>query len=299
MRYTEARLAPIAMELLADLDRNTVDFYPNFDDSLMQPTVLPARIPNLLLNGASGIAVGMATNIPPHNLGELCDAIAKLVDGWETGAEHSTTTVDELLDIVRGPDFPTAAAIYNREEIRQAYRTGRGRILQRAKTELEETKTGRYQIVVTELPYQVNKAVLIEKIAELVRAKRIEGISDLRDESDRDGMRIVIELSRGAGYQAVRNQLYKHTALQTTFAVNMLALVDGKPEVVNLKDALEAFIRHRREVIRRRSEFDLEKARDRAHILEGLLKAIDLLDLVIATIRASDRKSTRLNSSHT
>ncbi|MFA7297150.1 MAG: DNA gyrase subunit A, partial [Dehalococcoidia bacterium] len=173
MRYTEARLAPIAMELLADLDRNTVDFYPNFDDSLMQPTVLPARIPNLLLNGASGIAVGMATNIPPHNLVELCDAIAKLVDGWEEGAEHSTTTVDELLDIVRGPDFPTAAAIYNREEIRQAYRTGRGRILQRAKTELEESKSGRYQIVVTELPYQVNKAVLIEKIAELVRAKRI------------------------------------------------------------------------------------------------------------------------------
>ncbi len=287
MRYTEARLAPIAMELLADLDRNTVDFYPNFDDSLMQPTVLPARIPNLLLNGASGIAVGMATNIPPHNLVELCDAISKLVDGWETGAEHSTVTVEELLDIVRGPDFPTAAAIYNREEIRQAYRTGRGRILQRAKTELEETKNGRYQIVVTELPYQVNKAVLIEKIAELVRAKRIEGISDLRDESDRQGMRIVIELSRGAGYQAVRNQLYKHTALQSTFAVNMLALVDGKPEVVNLKDALEAFIRHRREVIRRRSEFDLEKARDRAHILEGLLKAIDLLDLVIATIRAS------------
>jgi DNA gyrase subunit A len=288
MRYTEARLAPIAMELLADLERNTVDFYPNFDDSLMQPTVLPARIPNLLLNGASGIAVGMATNIPPHNLNELCDAIAKLIDGWTAGAEHSETTVDDLLEIVKGPDFPTAAAIYDREEIRQAYRTGRGRVLMRAKTELEESRTGRYQIIVTELPYQVNKAVLIEKIAELVRAKKIEGISDLRDESDRQGMRIVIELSRGAGYQAVRNQLFKHTALQSTFAVNMLALVDGKPEVVNLKDALEAFIRHRREVIRRRSEFDLEKAQDRAHILEGLLKAIDVLDQVIAAIRASE-----------
>ena len=294
MRYTEARLAPIAMELLADLDRNTVDFYPNFDDSLMQPTVLPARIPNLLLNGASGIAVGMATNIPPHNLNELCDAIAKLLDGWDTTgevssvAEHSTTTIEDLLEIVQGPDFPTAAAIFDAAEIRQAYRTGRGRVLMRAKTELEETKNGRYQIIVTELPYQVNKAVLIEKIAELVRAKRIEGISDLRDESDREGMRIVIELSRSASYQVVRNQLFKHTALQSTFAVNMLALVDGKPEVVNLKDALEAFIRHRREVIRRRSEFDLEKARDRAHILEGLLKAIELLDLIIATIRASE-----------
>jgi len=294
MRYTEARLAPIAMELLADLDRNTVDFYPNFDDSLMQPTVLPARIPNLLLNGASGIAVGMATNIPPHNLNELCDAITKLLDGWDTTgdpasvAEHSTTTIEDLLEIVQGPDFPTAAAIYDVAEIRQAYRTGRGRVLMRAKTELEETKNSRYQIIVTELPYQVNKAVLIEKIAELVRAKRIEGISDLRDESDRQGMRIVIELSRGASYQVVRNQLFKHTALQSTFAVNMLALVDGKPEVVNLKDALEAFIRHRREVIRRRSEFDLEKARDRAHILEGLLKAIELLDLIIATIRASE-----------
>ncbi len=292
MRYTEARLAPIAGELLADLDRNTVDFYPNFDDSLMQPTVLPARIPNLLLNGSSGIAVGMATNIPPHNLNELCDATILTLEHWEAGAEHSQTTVDDLIGIVRGPDFPTAAAIFNRDEITTAYRTGRGRILMQAKTELEESKNGRYQIIVTELPYQVNKATLIEKIAELVRGKRIEGISDLRDESDRQGMRIVIELSRGAGYQAVRNQLFKHTALQSTFSVNMLALVDGRPEVVNLRDAIEAFIRHRRVVIRRRSEFDLEKAQDRDHILQGLLKAIEMLDHIIRTIRQSASADT-------
>jgi DNA gyrase subunit A len=288
MRYTEARLAPIAMELLADLDRNTVDFYPNFDDSIMQPTVLPARLPNLLLNGSSGIAVGMATNIPPHNLNELCDAIIATLERWPADAEHSQATVEDLLDIVHGPDFPTAGAIFNRDEIRQAYRTGRGRILMQAKVELEESKAGRYQIIVTELPYQVNKATLIERIAELVRGKKIEGISDLRDESDRQGMRIVIELSRGAGFQAVRNQLFKHTALQSSFAVNMLALVDGRPEVINLRDAIEAFIRHRREVIRRRSEFDLEKARDRDHILQGLLKAIELLDRVIRTIRQSE-----------
>jgi DNA gyrase subunit A len=288
MRYTEARLAPIAMELLADLDRNTVDFYPNFDDSIMQPTVLPARLPNLLLNGASGIAVGMATNIPPHNLNELCDAIILTLDRWPEGAEHSQATVEDLLNIVHGPDFPTAGAIFNRDEIRQAYRTGRGRILMQAKVELEESKSGRYQMIVTELPYQVNKATLIERIAELVRGKKIDGISDLRDESDRHGMRIVIELSRGAGYQAVRNQLFKHTALQSSFAVNMLALVDGRPEIINLRDAIEAFIRHRREVIRRRSEFDLEKARDRDHILQGLLKAIELLDRVIRTIRQSE-----------
>ena len=288
MRYTEARLAPIAMELLNDLDRNTVDFQPNFDDSMQEPVVLPARIPNLLLNGASGIAVGMATNIPPHNLNELCDAITATLAGWEVGAEHSQTTVEDLLEIVKGPDFPTGAAIFNREEIRQAYRTGRGRVLMQATMTLEETRANRYAIIVSELPYQVNKATLIERIAELVRGKRIEGISDLRDESDRDEkVRILIELSRGASYQTVRNQLFKHTALQSTFAVNMLALVDGRPEVVNLRDAIEAFIRHRRVVIRRRSEFDLEKARDRAHILEGLLKAIEQLDLVIRIIRGS------------
>jgi DNA gyrase subunit A len=281
MRYTEARLAPIAMELLADIDRNTVDFQPNFDDSINEPVVLPSRIPNLLLNGASGIAVGMATNIPPHNLNEICDAVVMVL-------ENPECTVDDLMTVVQGPDFPTAASIYNREEIRQAFATGRGRVTMRARMELEESRAGRMQIVVTELPYQVNKAQLLEKIAELVRAKRIEGISDLRDESDRHGMRMVIELARGAAYRTVEAQLYKHTALQSTFAVNMLALIEGRPRTITLKEALEAFIGHRRVVIRRRSEFDLEKARDRAHILEGLLKALEMLDAVIAAIRAAE-----------
>ena len=282
MRYTEARLAPIAAELLNDLDRNTVDFTPNFDDSINQPVVLPARIPNLLLNGASGIAVGMATNIPPHNLNELCDCVTHLIDNPET-------SVDELFEmgLIKGPDFPTAGMIFNRPEIISSYRTGRGRIMMQARMEVEESKNGRSQIVVTELPFQVNKATLIERIADHVRSKRIEGISDLRDESDRHGMRIVIELARNATYASVRNQLYKHTALRSSFAVNMLALHEGQPRTLSLTESLNAFINHRREVIRRRSEFDLEKARERAHILEGLLKALDLLDLVIATIRAA------------
>ncbi|MBM4416111.1 MAG: DNA gyrase subunit A [Chloroflexi bacterium] len=287
MRYTEARLAPIAAEMLADLDRNTIDFQPNFDDSVREPVVLPARIPNLLLNGASGIAVGMATNVPPHNLRELCDAITHILDRWPQGAEHATVTIDELMQFVHGPDFPTAGAIFNRAEIRQAYATGRGRITMRARLEQEEIRPGRIAIVVTELPYQVNKATLIERIAELVRSKRLEGISDLRDESDRDGMRIVIELARGAAFATVRNQLFKNTALQQNFAVNMLALIDGQPRVVALHEALEAFIAHRRVVIRRRAEFDLEKAQERAHILQGLLIAIGALDAVIATIRAA------------
>ena len=278
MRYTEARLAPIATELLADLDRATVDFQPNFDGSINEPEVLPARIPNLLLNGASGIAVGMATNIPPHNLNEICDAVALVI-------ETPDCSVDDLMKLVRGPDFPTAASIYNRYEIRQALATGRGKITMRAKIEREEADTGRQRLIVSELPYQVNKATLLERIAHLVRSRRIDGISDLRDESDREGMRVVIELTRGAGYQSVRAQLYKHTALQSTFAVNMLALIDGQPRVIGLREALQAFIDHRREVIRRRSEFDLEKARERAHILEGLLKALEDLDRVIAAIR--------------
>ncbi|GMU39637.1 MAG: DNA gyrase subunit A [Chloroflexota bacterium] len=282
MRYTEARLAPLAMELLADIDRNTVNFYPNFDDSLTQPEVLPARLPNLLLNGSAGIAVGMATNIPPHNLNEICDVVTHLID-------HPDATVDEVFEagLIHGPDFPTAGMIFNRAEILEAYRTGRGRIIMQARMEVEETKNGRSQIVVTELPFQVNKATLIERIADLVRQKKIEGISDLRDESDRHGMRIVIEMSRNATYRSVQNQLYKHTALRSSFAVNMLALHNGQPRTLSLVEALSAFIDHRREVIRRRSEFDLEKARDRAHILEGLLKALSLLDLVIQTIRAS------------
>ena len=279
-RYTEARLAPIATQLLADIDRNTVDFQPNFDDSISEPVVLPARIPNLLLNGASGIAVGMATNIPPHNLGELVRAVALVID-------NPDVTIDELMEVMPGPDFPTAGMISNRQEIRQAYASGRGRVMMRGRMELEEATTGRQQIIVTELPYQVNKATLIERIAQLVRDKRLEGISDLRDESDRHGMRIVIELARGAQFRTVESQLYKNTALQSSFAVNMLALVDGRPVTVNIKDALRAFIGHRREVIRRRSEFDLEKARERAHILEGLLKALEHLDEVIRAIRAS------------
>ncbi|MCK9487340.1 MAG: DNA gyrase subunit A [Dehalococcoidia bacterium] len=283
MRYTESRLAPISMELLADIDRNTVDFTPNFDDTIDQPVVLPARLPNLLLNGASGIAVGMATNIPPHNLNEVCDVVTHVIDNPEA-------TVDEVFDLglIKGPDFPTAGMIFNRQEILHAYRTGRGRIIMQARMEVEEAKNGRSQIVVTELPYQVNKANLIERIADMVRNKRLEGISDLRDESDRHGMRMVIELARNATYASVRNQLYKHTALRSTFAVNMLALLDSQPRTMSLIEAINAFIDHRREVIRRRSEFDLEKARERAHILEGLLKALDLLDQVIATIRASE-----------
>ena len=281
MRYTEARLAPIASELLADLDRNTVDFQANFDDSISEPVVLPARIPNLLLNGASGIAVGMATNIPPHNLREICAAVELVI-------ERPECSVDDLMEVVQGPDFPTAASIFNRAEIRQAFATGRGRITMQARVDLEESRAGRHQIVVTELPYQVNKASLIERIADLVRGKRVEGISDIRDESDRHGLRIVIELARGASYHAVRAQLFRHTALRSTFAVNTLALVDGQPRTITLKEALESYIGHRRVVIRRRAEFDLEKAQERAHILEGLLIALSDLDRVIAIIRGSD-----------
>ena len=281
MRYTEARLAPIASELLADLDRDTVDFQPNFDDSVNEPVVLPSRIPNLLLNGASGIAVGMATNVPPHNLTEICDALTLLLDRPEAG-------IDELMQHVQGPDFPTHGRIFGREAIRQAYASGRGKVTMQGVITHEQTEAGRIQLIVTELPYQVNKSTLIQRIADLVRNKRIEGVSDLRDESDRDGMRIVIELSRAGTPAAVEAQLFKLTALQSTFAVNMLALVDGQPKTVSLKEALEAFLDHRREVIRRRSEFDLKKARERAEILEGLLRAIELLDWVIATIRASE-----------
>ena len=280
MRYTEARLAAIAGEMLADIDRNTVDFQANFDDSMEEPLVLPSRLPNLLLNGSTGIAVGMATNIPPHNLNELCDAVALLIDQPESD-------LDQLMEIVKGPDFPTGAMIFDHAEIRNAYATGRGRVTMQARMELEESRNGRYQIVVTELPFQVNKANLLERIADMVRDKRIDGISDLRDESDRHGIRMVIELSRGATYASVRNQLYKHSALRSNFAVNMLALVDNQPVTLTLKEALVAFIDHRRVVIRRRSEFDLKKAQDRAHILLGLLRAIEFLDVVIYIIRHS------------
>ena len=281
MRYTEARLAPIATEMLADLDRNTVDFQPNFDDSVNEPVVLPSRLPNLLLNGSTGIAVGMATSIPPHNLNELCNAVVLLIDEPES-------SVDDLMQHVHGPDFPTRGRIFGHEAIREAYATGRGKVTMRGVLHHEETANGRLQIIVDELPYQVNKSTLIQRMADLVRARRIEGISDLRDESDRDGMRIVVELSRTGSAATVENQLFRLTALQSTFAVNMLALVRGRPQTVSLKEALQAFIEHRREVIRRRSEFDLEKAQDRAHVLEGLLRALEHLDEVIAIIRRSE-----------
>ena len=280
MRYTEARLAPIATQLLIDIDRNTVDFQPNFDDSINEPMVLPARTPNLLINGSTGIAVGMATNIPPHNLNEICDAIHLMID-------QPDCTLDDLMEHVKGPDFPTGGMIFNHTEIRNAFATGRGRVTMRGVMSMEESVQGRTQIIVTELPYQVNKATLLERIADLVRGKRLEGISDLRDESDRHGMRMVIELSRGASFNTVRNQLYKHTALQSNFSVNMLALDGGQPKTLTLKEALQAFINHRREVIRRRTEFDLEKAQERAHILLGLLIAMEHLDAIIAAIRGS------------
>jgi DNA gyrase subunit A len=279
MRYTEARLAAIAEEILADIDRDTVDFTPNFDGSLKEPVVLPSRLPNLLVNGASGIAVGMATNIPPHNLGEVCDAICLLIDNPEASS-------DDLSEIVRGPDFPTGGIIFGRQSIKSAHAEGRGRIIVRARARIEETtRGGRQQIVVSELPYQVNKAALVEKIADLVKQRRLEGVSDLRDESDRHGMRIVIELGRSGQAKPLLNFLYKHTAMQSTFAVNMLALVDGQPRTIRLKAALEHYINFRREVIRRRSQFDLEKAREREHILQGYMIALQNLDLVIQTIR--------------
>jgi len=278
MRYTEARLAPIAAELLADLDKDTVDFVPNFDESLEEPTVLPARLPNLLMNGASGIAVGMATNIPPHNLGEITDALVTLID-------HPKTPIEELLKVVKGPDFPTGGVVLGREGIQAAYTTGRGSITVQAKSAFEELRGGRVAIIVTEIPYMVSKAALIQRIAELVRLKKLQGVSDLRDESDRRGMRIVIELRRDANPQIVRNQLYKHTQMQTTFGAILLALVAGAPKQLTLKDMLEHYLSHRRDVVVRRTRFELRRAEERAHLLEGLKIALKHLDDVIALIR--------------
>lgn len=281
MRYTEARLARIAEEMLVDIDKDTVNFIPNFDDSLKEPVVLPTRLPNLLVNGSSGIAVGMATNIPPHNLGEVCDAISYLIDNPEA-------TIDELTQFVKGPDFPTAGVILGQDGIKNAYATGHGRIVVRARAHVgDASEVGRRQIVVTELPYQTNKAALVEKIAELVKNKKISGISELRDESDRQGMRIVIELRKEVQPQQVLNNLYKYTSMQSAFFVNMLALVDGQPRVISLKEALQYYIDFRHEVVTRRSRFELKKAKGRAHILEGLKIALDLIDKVIATIRKS------------
>jgi DNA gyrase subunit A len=280
-RYTECRMRKIGGELLADIEKETVDFQPNYDDKEVEPTVLPARFPNLLVNGAAGIAVGMATNIPPHNLGEMIDATILLI-------KNPDAPIDELLDIVPGPDFPTGGFILGRSGIRSAYLTGRGAVLMRARTAIEEhPKTGRKSIVTTEIPYQVNKARLIEKIAELVREKRIEGISDIRDESDRDGMRMVIDLKKDAVPEIVQNNLFKMTPLQESFGINMLAIVEGKPKILSLKEALTHFIAHRRDVVTRRTMFDLREARDRMHILEGLKIAVDNIDAVIDLIRSS------------
>ncbi len=285
MRYTEARMSKISMELMADINKNTVDFIPNFDGSLKEPAVLPSRFPNLLVNGTGGIAVGMATSIPPHNLGEVIDAVAKIIDNHVL--ESRDTTIDELIEIVKGPDFPTGATIYGVRDIEQAYRTGRGRAVVRANMEVEEIAGHRQRIVVSEIPYQVNKARLVERIADLVKDKKIEGISDLRDESDRNGMRIVIDLKRDANARLIINQLYKNTPLQDTFSINMLALVKNEPKVLNLKQMLELYLDHQKEVVTRRTQYDLDKAQARAHILEGLLKALDYIDEIISIIRAS------------
>jgi DNA gyrase subunit A len=284
MRYTEARLARIAQELLVDIDKDTVDWSDNFDGSLQEPDVLPARLPNLLLNGTSGIAVGMATNIPPHNLNEICDAILHVIERYD---QVDDITVEDLMKFVKGPDFPTGAALIGQEGLMNAYATGKGRVTMRAIARIEEMKGNRHRIVVTEIPYQVNKSSLIERIAELARSDKLKDISDLRDESDRAGLSIVIELKRGAQPKKVLNQLYKFTALQSTFGINMLALLDGEPRVLPLKRALTAYIEHRQEVITRRTRFDLDKARQRAHILEGLRIALGNLDEVIQTIRRS------------
>ncbi|HVS57064.1 MAG TPA: DNA topoisomerase (ATP-hydrolyzing), partial [Casimicrobiaceae bacterium] len=278
-RYTECRLEKISAEMLADIDKETVDFVPNYDGKELEPTVLPARIPNLLINGSSGIAVGMATNIPPHNLSEIVTACLALLDNPEL-------TVDELIEHVPAPDFPTAGIIYGTEGVREGYRTGRGRVVIRARTHLEEIdKGGRQAIIVDELPYQVNKATLLTRIGELVREKKLDGISDLRDESDKSGMRVVIELKRGEVAEIILNNLFKLTQLQDSFGMNMVALVDGQPRVLNLRQFLQFFLQHRREVVVRRTRFELRKARDRGHILEGLAVALSNVDEIIALIK--------------
>ena len=281
MRYTEIRMARIAHELLADIDKETVDFGPNYDGSEHEPLIMPARIPNLLINGSSGIAVGMATNIPPHNLNEVLDACLALL-------QNPDMTIDELIDIVPAPDFPTAGIIYGTVGVKEGYRTGRGRVVMRGRTHVEDLERGgRQALIVDELPYQVNKKTFVEKIAELVNEKKIEGISDLRDESDKSGMRVVIELKRGEVPEVVLNNLYKQTQLQDTFGMNMVALLDGQPRLLNLKQMLEAFLRHRREVINRRTVFELRKARERGHVLEGLAVALANVDEMIALIKAA------------
>ncbi|NLJ83287.1 MAG: DNA gyrase subunit A, partial [Halanaerobiaceae bacterium] len=278
MRYTEARMSRIALELLKDIEKDTVDFMPNFDESLEEPVVLPSRLPNLLLNGTSGIAVGMATSIPPHNLGEVIDGIIALIDNPEM-------EILDLMKIIKGPDFPTGALIMGKKSIYQAYKTGRSKLTVRARTRIEETESGRARIIVDEIPYQVNKARLIEKIADLVRDEKITGISDLRDESDRHGMRIMIELKKGEVPEVILNQLYKFTDLQTTFSVIMLALVDGMPRILNLKEIMNYYIEHQKDVITRRTQFDLNKAKERAHVLEGYRIALANIDEIVELIK--------------
>ena len=284
MRYTEAKLQAAAEEMITDIDKNTVEFQPNYDGSTKEPAVLPSKLPNLLLNGSLGIAVGMATSIPPHNLGELCDAVVQII-------ENPEISVEELCELVKGPDFPTGGIIYNKKDILAAYATGRGGIMVRAKTDIQESSNGQFKIIINEVPYQVNKATLIEKIAGLVQEKKIEGIKDLRDETNKEGVRVVIDLKKDSYPKKVLNQLFKLTELQTTFHVNSLALVDGiQPRVLTLKNILEEFIKHRQDVITRRTQFELDKAKDRAHILEGLHKALDQIDAVIKLIRSSKDK---------
>ena len=280
MRYTEARMTPFALQMLRDIEKDTVDFMPNFDEEEQEPVVLPSRFPNLLVNGSNGIAVGMATSIPPHNLSDVIDATVKLIDVPDAN-------IEDLIKIVKAPDFPTGAIIMGRNSAKEAYRTGLGKVTVRSKAEFEETSKGKTQIIFTEIPYQVNKSRVIEKIAELVREKKLDNVSDIRDESDRTGMRIVIELKKDANPQITLNRLYKHTQLQDTYSMIMLALVDGKPVTMNLKHMLEVYLKHQKEVITRRTMFDLKKAEERAHILEGLRIALDNIDEVIKTIRES------------
>ncbi len=302
MRYTEARLAAISTEMLTDLDKETVDYIPNFDATLNEPVFLPAKLPNLLLMGSEGIAVGMATKIPPHNLGELIDAITYMIGKTKTTAPGkgfsltSNATVDELLEFIKGPDFPTAGAIFDFNEIKNVYTTGRGRILIRGKADIEDIGNGKSAIIITELPYQVNKALMVARIAELAREKKIEGISDLRDESDRRGTRVVVELKRDTTPKKVLNNLFKHTSLQTTFSANIVALVNGTPQTLNLKTILEEYLKHRYFVVTKRSEFELKQAKARLHILEGLKIAVDHIDAVIKTIRESkDQEDAKKN----
>ena len=285
MRYTEARLSKISMEMVADINKDTVEFIPNFDETEKEPSVLPSRYPNLLVNGTSGIAVGMATNIPPHNLTETINAIVKIIDNKVE--ENRDTTIEEIMEIIKGPDFPTGATILGRKDIEQAYRTGRGKIKTRAVSEIETMDNGKIRIIVTELPYMVNKAKLVEKIASLVKEKKVDGITDLRDESDQEGTRVVIEVRRDANANVILNQLYKHTQLQDSFGVIMLALVDGEPKVLNLLQMLDEYLKHQKDVVTRRTKFELNKAEERAHIIKGLLIALDNIDEVIKIIRGS------------